>query len=131
MMKHLSFLATMLIATSASANVVDQLLQSYQQQGATAFNGDVGKSLWTKSFGTSSDGYDRKCSTCHTTDLRRAGKHAKTGKSIEPLAPSANSKRLSDAAEIEKWLKRNCQWTLGRECNAQEKGDFLTFIRTQ
>ncbi|MFK5970948.1 MAG: DUF1924 domain-containing protein [Candidatus Marithrix sp.] len=32
--------------------------------------------------------------------------------------------------QIRKWFKRNCKWTLGRECNAQEKGDILKFIQT-
>lgn len=130
-MKPLIFLLSMFAAGGVSANVVDQMLQGYQRQGARSFDGDSGKTLWTKSFGMNDDGHERKCSTCHTADLRRSGKHAKTGKTIDPLAPSANNKRLSDVAEIEKWFKRNCQWTLGRECSAQEKGDFLTYIRTQ
>jgi hypothetical protein len=117
--------------SAAHAGVVDEMLRQYQRQGANAFDGEVGKSLWTKSFGTNAEGHERKCSTCHSADLRNIGKHVKTGKTIDPLAPSRNRERLTDAAEIEKWFKRNCQWTLGRECSAQEKGDFLTYIRTQ
>ncbi|MEA3244387.1 MAG: DUF1924 domain-containing protein, partial [Pseudomonadota bacterium] len=33
-----------------------------------------------------------------------------------------------DGKKIEKWFKRNCKWTLGRECTAQEKADFLAYI---
>ena len=57
--------------------------------------------------------------------------HPQTGKPIKPLAPSANPQRLTDLREINKWLLRNCKWTLGRECSAQEKGDFLTWLRQQ
>ena len=55
----------------------------------------------------------------------------KTGKVIDPMAPSVNPKRFTDAKEIEKWFKRNCTWTVGRECTPQEKGDFLSYLRTQ
>lgn len=114
-----------------AAPTVDQVLASYRAGGAKTFDAQAGKTLWTKSYGVSDEGKERRCSTCHTEDLRRAGKHFKTGKAIDPLAPSVNSERLTDAAKIEKWFKRNCEWTLGRECNAQEKGDFLAYIRTQ
>ena len=76
-------------------------------------------------------GEKRRCSLCHSEDLRRTGKHAVTGKVIEPLAPSANPKRLTDPEHIEKWFTRNCKWTLGRECTPQEKGDFLLMIRSK
>jgi hypothetical protein len=35
------------------------------------------------------------------------------------------------SGQIEKWLRRNCNWTLGRECSAREKGDLLSFLRSQ
>jgi hypothetical protein len=55
----------------------------------------------------------------------------KTGKRIEPMAVSVNPQRLGDMAKIEKWFRRNCKWTLGRACTAQEKGDLLSFLRQQ
>ena len=122
---------TSLIFNVAHATAVTDLLQKYQTQGAQQFEAQAGKTLWTRSFGVSSEGKERRCATCHTEDLRQTGKHIKTGKNIDPLAPSVNTKRLTDIAEIEKWFKRNCEWTLGRECSAQEKGDFLSFIRLQ
>jgi hypothetical protein len=42
-----------------------------------------------------------------------------------------NPQRLTDPAKIEKWLTRNCRWTLGRECTAGEKADFIAYIKTQ
>jgi len=42
-----------------------------------------------------------------------------------------NNKRLTKIKTIKKWLKRNCKWTLGRKCTAEEKGHLLTFIQSQ
>jgi hypothetical protein len=47
------------------------------------------------------------------------------------MAPSVNSERLTDPKFIEKWFRRNCIQTLGRECTPQEKGDVLTYLRAQ
>ncbi|MCW8907187.1 MAG: DUF1924 domain-containing protein, partial [Sedimenticola sp.] len=51
------------------------------------------------------------------------------GKAIEPMAPTVNPKRLTEVKQIKKWFVRNCKWTLGRECTAQEKGDFLAYLK--
>ena len=67
----------------------------------------------------------------HSADLTSTGKHVRTGKKIKPLAPSVNPKRLTDTKKIEKWFKRNCKWTLGRECTPQEKGNVLAFIKSK
>jgi hypothetical protein len=47
------------------------------------------------------------------------------------MALSVNPARLTDAKTVEKWFRRNCRWTLGRECTPQEKGDFIQFITSQ
>jgi hypothetical protein len=120
-----------LFACDARADVVDGLLKQYETLGASRFTAATAEAQWTRAFADAKSGEKRKCSLCHTEDLRRIGKHAVTGKAIEPLAPSANPKRLTDAEHIEKWFLRNCKWTLGRECTPQEKGDFLTMIRTK
>jgi hypothetical protein len=114
---------------SAQAGALDDLLASFRQQGAGEFSADAGKALWVKSFPSPEGGPDRRCATCHTEDLKATGKHATTGKAIDPLAPSVNAKRLTDRKEMEKWLARNCKWVLGRECTPQEKGDALAYIR--
>jgi hypothetical protein len=121
--------ALALLATSARADVVAELLKQYESQGASRFAAATAESMWTKTFADAKTGEPRRCSLCHSEDLRRTGKHAVTGKAIEPLAPSANPKRLTDAEHVEKWFARNCKWTLGRECTPQEKGDFLVMIR--
>ena len=68
------------------------------------------------------------CSSCHTDSPKNAGKHAKTNKAIDPMAPSVNPQRFTDAAKVEKWFKRNCNDALGRACTTQEKGDFITYL---
>jgi hypothetical protein len=121
-------LSSVLAASAAQADIVDNLLTAYKEQGAGPFDTTAGAALWQRKF-PSPDGLQRACTSCHTNDLKSAGRHAVTRKTIEPLAPSANAKRLTDRRQIEKWLRRNCKWTLGRECTAQEKGDLLSFLR--
>jgi Domain of unknown function (DUF1924) len=115
----------------AFAGPVDELLQQFQAQGAGGFTVAAGEQLWERKVINPKTGQERRCALCHTTDLRKMGKHATTGKIIKPMAPSVNPERLSDKKKIEKWLARNCKWTLGRECTAQEKGDVLTMIRSR
>jgi hypothetical protein len=113
---------------AAYSGPVETLLDTYRQQGAKAFSAGTGETRWTQ---VNADNKRRSCSDCHGSDLSQVGKHAKTGKRIEPMAPSANPQRLTDVAKIEKWFKRNCKWTWGRACTAQEKGDFLIFLQQQ
>jgi hypothetical protein len=68
------------------------------------------------------------CASCHTDSPMTAGKHASTNKEILPLAPAANPKRFTDAANVEKWFKRNCNDVLKRACSTQEKGDFMSYV---
>jgi hypothetical protein len=116
---------------TASADPVEDLLQQFKAQGAGNFSVAAGEQLWDRAVTDPKTGEVRRCSLCHSNDLRRIGKHATTGKQIEPLAPSVNHERLADKAKIEKWLARNCKWTLGRECTPQEKGDVLVMIRSR
>ena len=113
----------------ASANEIDSLLAGYRNDGAAEFSAVRGKLIWTTPRNI--DGEQRACSSCHTADPVASGKHVKTDKPIEPIAASANPERFTDAAKTEKWFRRNCKWTLGRECTAQEKGDLLTWLGGQ
>ena len=117
--------------TNAAADPVDDLLKDFAALGASNFSAQAGERFWDHAVTDPKSGEVRRCSLCHSDDLRRSGKHATTGKVIEPLAPSVNPKRLSNRADIEKWLLRNCKWTLGRECTPQEKGDVLVMIRAR
>ena len=118
-------------AVAARADAIGTLLKEYEAQGAARFSVQDAETFWTTANLDTKTGETRRCTTCHTDDLRRTGKHATTGKAIEPLAPSANPKRFTDVEHIEKWFGRNCKWTLGRECTPQEKGNVLVMIRTK
>lgn len=74
---------------------------------------------------------NRSCMSCHLESLYVQGRHERTGKVIEPMAPSVNPERLTDPKKIKKWFLRNCKWTFGRECTAQEKGDILLWLSDQ
>ncbi len=124
-----SLLVTIPPAVSASS-AVDALLDEYRGQGGGTFNAEAGRAFWNQAFTPPGAAEPRRCASCHTADPGKPGKHLRTGKPIEPLAPSVNAQRLSDVHEIEKWLKRNCEWTVGRTCTVQEKGDVLTYLRT-
>ena len=91
----------------------------------------AGARAWTEEHTPAGADSPRSCATCHTADLAKTGKHATTGKPIEPMAVSVNAKRLSDPAKVEKWFGRNCRWTLGRDCTPQEKADFVAYIRSK
>jgi uncharacterized membrane protein len=117
--------------TLLAATAVEQLLQEYQTQGAAQFSAEQGKAFWNKKFSVAGDTQQRSCTACHTADVRQNGKHATTGKEIKPLAPSVMSKRFTNTNKIRKWFRRNCSWTVGHECSAQEKGDILMYLKDQ
>jgi hypothetical protein len=128
---HIAAMSILLLPPLAAANPVDLMLQEYRQQGASGFDAQRGRTMWSQEFVDAETHLERSCETCHSANLAQSGRHAKTNKIIEPLAPSANPERLTDTRQMKKWLKRNCKWTLGRECTPQEKGDFLVYLRTQ
>lgn len=124
----MALIGALLMATAASATPAsDELFARYKSEGASNFSAEHGKKNWTKEV-KSESGEMMSCTTCHGDDLSKAGKHHKTGKLIEPMAPGANPERFTDAKKIEKWFKRNCNDAWGRECTAQEKGDVLKFL---
>lgn len=122
-----ALLAALPFCTQADA--VSELETRYQDQGAGTFSTAAGEALWRKPHIDAKTGKERSCTTCHGSDQTKPGQHQRTGKMIEPMAPSVNPQRLTDVAKIEKWFVRNCKWTLGRECSAQEKGDVLAFLK--
>ena len=121
----LSLPMPMLLATPVSAETLGQLLAGYAAADAGPFSAGRGETLWQRPGSDNA----RRCSSCHGVDLSQAGRHQRTRKPIAPLSPAVEPKRLSDAKKVEKWLLRNCKWTWGRVCTAQEKGDLLSFIQ--
>jgi hypothetical protein len=112
------------VAANANAILDGYKAQAKQENAAfTDFSADAGHKIYT-TVGPN----QLSCSSCHTDSPKNEGKHAKTNKVIAPMAPSVNPKRFSDAAQVEKWFKRNCNDALGRACTTQEKGDFITYM---
>lgn len=114
-------------AAALASQATDAEFAQFKKEGASTFSADAGKKNWTKEV-ASKEGDKRSCTSCHDADLTKPGKHNKTKKVIDPMAPSVTPDRFTDQKKIEKWFKRNCEWTWGRECTAQEKGDFLKFL---
>ncbi len=119
-------LCALIPALPAKANpVIERQLESYRQQGAAGADAVNGERLWNARHG------ERSCTSCHGATPQQSGRHERTGKAIEPMAVSVNPRRFTDARKIEKWFRRNCQWTFGQECSAQQKADLLTWLASQ
>ena len=131
-MKHQRHIPLLLVGIALAlplAALANPILDGYKTQAKQDnaafkdFSADAGHKLYT-TVGPN----QMSCSSCHTDSPKNVGKHAKTNKLIDPMAPSANPKRFTDAAQVEKWFKRNCNDALGRACTTQEKGDFMTYV---
>lgn len=129
-LKHLSVL-TLLAGASGFclAETPQNFLAEYQQAAKSENPGFKGFSAAAgENFFKNKHGGDWSCSSCHTDNPAAPGKHAVTGKVIQPLSPSANPDRFSDPAKVAKWFKRNCNDVLKRECTPEEKGNVLTYL---
>ena len=99
----------------------------------SAYTAQAGAPVQTargQKFFNSRHGKDWSCASCHGASPTGPGKHASTGKLIAPLAPAFNPERFADSAKTEKWLRRNCNDVVGRECSAAEKADVLAWLIT-
>jgi Domain of unknown function (DUF1924) len=113
------------MASAAQAATPAELTASYVAQAGTPASATRGQTFFNQRHGA-----EWSCASCHGNPPVQAGKHAATGKPIEPLAPAANPSRFTDAAKAEKWFRRNCKDVLNRECSAQEKADVLAWLST-
>ncbi|MDH2915279.1 MAG: DUF1924 domain-containing protein [Gallionella sp.] len=125
----LFWLTTLFAVTAYATPASDAVLAKYKAEGVTKTDVAKAKKDWTREVEV--DGEKMACSTCHGSDFSKAGKHHKTGKTIEPMSMRVNAERFTDEKKIEKWFKRNCKDAWGRECTAQEKADFLAFLLAQ
>jgi len=119
-----------LFAQPAYSETPGEVLEIFKKDAAESpgfqgFSAERGKIFYN-----SKHGQDWSCSTCHTDNPAAQGKHAKTDKPIDPLAPSVNAERFTKMKKIKKWFKRNCNDVLDRLCTSQEKGDFLAYLLT-
>ena len=123
--------AVVCLPLAALAATPDELQKRFEADARAATPSFAGFSAQRgQAFFNAKHGAEWSCASCHTVDPLAAGKHAKTGKAIAPLAPAANRERFVDAAAVEKWFRRNCNDVLGRACTAQEKGDVLQYLRS-
>lgn len=140
MKKIFSFLVLAFFAANLDAAGFNSAMQGYidelkaqakaQNPSFTDFDAGRGERLFaTKNKGK--DGEILSCQSCHNTNLKQSATNVFTGKSIAPLAPSANPSRLTDTKEVKKWLKRNFKDVFLREGTALEKGDVLYYLIKQ
>ena len=118
----------LLVAMSSSqisfAATPQELLTGYEAKSAKAVPARG------QQFFNAKHGKEWSCASCHDSPPNHDTKHIVTGKVIQALSPVRNSARFSDLAKVEKWFKRNCNDVLGRECDAQEKADVLSWLMT-
>lgn len=117
-------------AQPAFAETPESVLASLHSEASVAPGFQVFSAARGETFFKAKHGGEWSCTSCHTDNPAAQGKHAKTGKVIKPLAPSANAERFTDMAKVEKWFKRNCNDVLERVCTPQEKGDVLAYLLT-
>ncbi|MDH5516778.1 MAG: DUF1924 domain-containing protein [Gammaproteobacteria bacterium] len=134
-MKSMLFISTLLVLSANTAvsagEAVNNLINEYQTAAAVKADAAEGTRLWRQLFSAKPPYTKRSCQSCHGTNLLLPGRHVRSQKMIKAMAPSVNTNRLTDTKKITKWLKRNCKWTLGRECTVIEKVNLLAFLRQQ
>jgi len=127
--KAVVVIAAAIVAATAAAETPAGIADGYAAAARRELPAFAGFSAQRGAlFFRSTHGNDWSCASCHTPDPAATGRHARTGESVQPLAPAANPNRFTDLAKVEKWFRRNCNDVLGRECTAQEKGDVLAFL---
>lgn len=113
-------LQSMALPTSAGAQ-----MERFAAEAGRPGVAELGQQFFVKKHGN-----EWACASCHGESPTRNGRHASTGKVLEPLAPAFNPKSLTDSARVDKWLRRNCKDVLGRECSAGEKADVLAWLNS-
>ena len=103
---------------------------SAQMERFSAEAGRPGVVELGRQFFVKKHGGEWSCASCHGESPTRSGRHASTGKVLEPLAPAFNPKSLTDTARVDKWFRRNCKDVLSRECTAGEKADVLAWLNS-
>lgn len=126
--------AVSLSMATLAAGSTATLLAGYQAKAATenpafkGFSAERGQAFYSREH-VNPEGRASSCASCH---LKPSGPgRTRANKVLQPLSPVTNPARLQDSATVEKWFLRNCSDVLQRECTAQEKGDFITFLQTQ
>lgn len=117
---------TLAVGSAAQAGPREDIIASF---GAGPGNPANGKAMYEANYGTGQPDTP-KCTTCHGATPQQGGQ-TRTGKAIDPMAVSSTPDRFTDARKVDKWFQRNCTGVIGRECTAQEKVDFISYMMTQ
>ena len=115
----------LLAATAVQAATPAELLAGYTKAAGAPASAERGKKLFTTK-GPGDFGWS--CSSCHTEDPTKVGKHDSSGKPVPPLAPSANKQRFTSSSKVEFHFNLNCKDVLNRECTPGEKADVLAWL---
>ena len=134
MRKITLFIALALVSVAAQADQASaqKLADKYALIAKTidpaskGLSADDGKAFFNREL--TIRGKQIACASCHTANPANDGKHAVTGKAIQPLAPAANAKRFSNLDKVEKNFEKHCLDIIGRDCTAQEKGNFIAYL---
>lgn len=89
---------------------------------------DMGRNFFKREF--TLKGKQVSCASCHTDNPANPGKHIVTGKPIKPLSPVVEKSRFTDVEKVEKNFVVHCNDILGRDCTAQEKGNYIAYLLT-
>jgi cytochrome c peroxidase len=118
------------MADVASAQKLADKYAAFAKNIDPAFkpSADAGKAFFNRKLLVR--GKQVSCSSCHTDNPAATGKHITTGKPIKPLAPSVNAARFSDLDKVEVNFGKHCLDILGKDCTAQEKTDYITYLLT-
>lgn len=122
-MRHILIIAALLNTAGALAETPRDFLARFEKEAGASASVARGASFFAAKLGG-----EWSCASCHTERPTQQGRHAKTDKAIQPLAPAANGERFTDAAKVDKWFRRNCNDTLNRVCSAQEKADVMAWL---
>ena len=118
-------LATMALAPVAQAATPLELLADYSKLAGSPPLPERGQRLFTTE-GKSE--LNLSCASCHGSVPTKTGKHALSEKAIPPLAPAFNPESFTDKSKADRWFRLNCMEVLGRDCNAAEKADVLSWL---
>ncbi|MCB1887495.1 MAG: DUF1924 domain-containing protein [Rhodocyclaceae bacterium] len=129
-MKISTLIAGLLLATSLPAGAAGpaDFLQRFEGEARSADPGFAASPARGRDWFAAPHGQDWRCTSCHTADPGKSGRHKVTGKAIEPMAPAVNPERLTSERSVAKWFRRNCRDVVGRECTAAEKADVVAYL---
>lgn len=138
-MKKISIVLSMLLGMSVFTAQADVATAQKLADRYAAIAKNINPASTGLSANDGKDFFERKiiikgkpiaCASCHTTNPANTGKHIVTGKPIRPLSPLVDAKRFTSVDKVEKNFTSHCNDIIGRDCTAQEKGNFIAYLLT-